>query len=437
MYRRIPWTPTAVTLAVLVTALFAVAPVRDAATLDVVPEARLALSAGYLALAPLSSVLDALTLLGVRQHIALLVFAIVLYVALRVWRVRFSSAETVGDRRPVSARPPRSLGTVAREALYAALFLLAVVATYAVGAIAPRPMAALALSPPDIYMSVDFHAHTRFSHDGRPGWDPENVRAWQRSGGVDVAYISDHRTVEGAELGVANNPRQAGQGTMLLQAIELGWRGEHVNVLGAERVYRGLTTPGMRDVDERALALASMVAGREPIVIETIPGRPEAMVAADGPGTGGVRALELVDGAPRGLDQSRLRRARLVRLADSLGLALVAGSDNHGWGRTVPAWTLLRLPGWRGMSTDSLSFAIENTLRSGRGATRVVERRVAGALNAPNSLELGFTLPLVAWRMLTTLSTDERVIWIVWAWGLFLLGRVATGWRRRRRIQAV
>jgi hypothetical protein len=306
-----------VTLAVLVSAPFAVPPLRDAATLGGVPEARLALSPAYLGLAPISDVLDTLTLLGGRQHIALVVSAIVLYVATRVWRWRRAAPADGASR---AARPSRFGGAVL-EATRAALFLVALVVVYAVAALAPRPMAAIALTPADLYLAADFHAHTRFSHDGRPGWTPENARAWQRAAGTDVVYISDHRTVEGAERGIASNPAQAGQGTMILQAIELGWRGEHVNVLGAERVFKGLTTPGLRDVDEQALALSSVLVGREPMVIETIPGHPERAIAASGPGTPGVRALELVDGSPRGLDQSRLQRARLLALADSLRLA--------------------------------------------------------------------------------------------------------------------
>ena len=400
-------------------------PIRDAVTFQPVSEARLHLSPGYLAIAPISAVLDTLTLLGVRQHIALLLGIIVVYVGIRIWRRRTASVSA-----PTASRWRRSAPV--RETVYALFLLLAIVAVYAVGALVPRPMAALALTPADLYLSVDFHAHTRYSHDGLAGWEPEDVRAWERSAGVDVVYVTDHRTVQGAELGIANNPPQAGLGTMILQGIELGWRGEHVNVLGAERVYKGLTTPGLRDVDEQSLALASLLASREPIVIGTIPGHPERFVPATGPGTAGVRAIEIVDGAPRGLDQSRLQRSRIAKLADSLGLALVTGSDNHGWGRTMPAWTLLRLPGWRGMNTDSLAYAIDRTLRIGPGATRVVERRVAGEVNGSNALELALTLPLVTWRMLTTLSGDERVAWIVWTWAVVLLARLVAHRRGRR-----
>jgi len=128
-----------------------------------------------------------------------------------------------------------------------------------------------------------------------------------------------------------------------------------------------------------------------------------------------------VDGSPRGLSQTRRERARIVHIADSLNLALVTGTDNHGWGRAAPGWTLMRINDWRGMGTDSLSRRIEDILRAGRrGATRTVERRVA---DGTNPLSLAFAGPLVAWRMFTTLGPNERVMWLVWTWGIVILTR--------------
>ena len=239
--------------------------------------------------------------------------------------------------------------------------------------------------------------------------------------------------MEGAELGIADNPPVAGQGEMILQAIEAGWHGEHVNILGANRFYKGVTTADLRDVDDQALRLASLLPGREPIVIQTFPGRLDSLPLAKGPQTAGIRAIELIDGAPRGIDQTRILRSRIVHLADSANLAMVAGSDNHGWGYAAPGWTLLIVPGWRGMKTDSLAASIEQSLRGGREATRVAERRIPGELNGGNALELTLTLPIVVWGMFTTLSVDERIIWLVWTWGVVLVWRLTSSWRGRRR----
>jgi predicted metal-dependent phosphoesterase TrpH len=415
LLRRLPIVGIVLTIVVLVSALFDTPPVRDAATGGRVGEVMLQMGPGYLAFAPLWDVLDALTLLSVRDHIALLVWLIVVYVA---WRIL---------RRRVATTPVRKR----REAGLATLALVLLFLVYAFGALAPRPMAQLAVTigEREQVLAVDVHAHTRYSHDGRPGWTPEDVREWHRSAGFDAAYISDHRTFEGVERGYANNPVQAGQGTMLLPAIEVVWNGEHVNILNAGLRFRGLTTESLRDVDEEALKLASSIEGAEPVLVYTIPGNLDHVVAAPGSGTAGERAIEVIDGAPRGLGQSRRERQRILRIADSLDLALVAGSNNHGWGRTASGWTLLRIPGWRGMGADSLALHIDRVLREGRRqATRVVER-VGGTGDGP--LAVAFALPVIAWRMFTTLSGDQRTMWIIWTWVIVIAARFLRTRRRR------
>ena len=414
--RAVPSGLLIVAAAVTLSAAFAVDPVRDAATLGAVSEVTLRRPMSYLLLAPVSNVLDTMTLMSVRQHV---VFLLTVIVAYGVWWWR------VGRASLASAMPARR---ALREIARVGVGLVLLLGLYAGVTIIPRPMAALEAST-DILV-IDFHAHTRFSHDGRPDWTPEDVRAWHRNAGFDVAYITDHRTFEGARDGWANNPPRAGEGTFLLPAIEVVWRGEHVNVLDADRMYRGLLNETLRDIDERALSLASVLAGAEPVIIETIPGDISKVVPATGRGTAGVRAIEIVDGSPRGLGQTRRERARIVQLADSTNLALVAGSDHHGWGHTAAGWTLLFLPQWRAVSPDQLSTAISNSLRNGgRRSTRVVERYVA---DTETGVALFLSVPLVAWGMLRALSGDERIVWLAWSLAIYLAWRAVNARRRER-----
>lgn len=408
--RRIPWSAVVLSVIVLVAALFPTAPVRDAATLAPVGEAHLQMSAAYVALAPISTSLDTLTLLTVAQHIALFLWAIVAFIAWRVWWHR------------------RVASTLGREIIRAVGFLAIVAAVYMAAAMMPRPMAQLDISDPTVF-AIDFHAHTKYSHDGRRGWGPEDVRAWHRGAGFDAVYITDHRTLQGAEEGIAANPSEAGEGTMILQGLEAVERGQHVNILGAGRRYRGITTPDLRDVDTAAMRLASLIPANEPIIVQTMPDDLHNVFAADGPGTAGARAIELIDGSPRGLAQTRTQRAEIVHLADSLNLALVAGSDNHGWGMAAPGWTLMRAAGWRGMPTDSLSSVVERILRVGRRtSTRVVERRVA---SGDTPLALIGTGVIVPWRLFTMLPDDARVMWLVWIWAVAIVARGLRAYRIR------
>jgi hypothetical protein len=409
------WGLLAIAVLILGSAPFALSPIRDAATLGQVTEAALRRPAGYLLLAPLSNMLDVLTLLSVRQHIALLITCGAAYAVWWWWRGRILPA-TVSTPARRAVRIASRLGVA----------LLALLALYVGGAVLPRPMAALEVGP-DI-VAIDFHAHTKYSHDGRPDWTPEDVRDWHRDAGFAAVYVSDHRTFEGARDGWANNPVLAGQGVSLLPSIEVVWKGEHVNVLDADRMYRGILNATLRDIDEDALRLASAVPGNEPVLIETLPGDLSKMIPAKGPGTFGVRGIELIDGAPRGLGQARRERGRILALSDSFDLALVAGSNHHGWGRTAAGWTLMYLPGWRGVTPEQLELGIERSIRrGGKGTTKVVERYVA---DTETGVALPLTVPLVAWGMLRTLSTEERVVWLAWALALFLLSRLKVLRRR-------
>jgi predicted metal-dependent phosphoesterase TrpH len=366
-------------------------------------------------LAPVSDTFDMLTLLSVRQHVALVLTLLLILLGWWWARGRHVPEGLTRGRRAV------------RQVVRIGLPLLGLFALYSAAILLPRPMAALDVGPN--LVAVDFHTHTKYSHDGRWNWEPEDVRRWHRKAGFDAAYISDHRTFDGAREGWANNPTQAGTETLLLPAIEVVWQGERVNILDADRMYRGILDAALRDVDNEALRLASLVPGNEPVLIQTIPGDLSKVVAAKGRGTPGVRAIELVDGAPRGLSQSRLQRARILDIADSANIALVAGSDHHGWGHAASAWTLLVLPGWRAAPPEDVSRAIAATLRAGgRGATKVAERYVA---DTDDAALLPFTVPLVAWGMFRTLSLDERVVWLAWIAALVLLSRVR-GMRRRR-----
>src|SRR5918999_6346374 len=133
--------------------------------------------------------------------VALTVTPITAYAAWRVWHRRQKAAA-----RAVGAAGGSPRRSVLREVAFAAGFLLMLVVVYAVGAMVPRPMAALTVSDLDVVV-VDVHSHTKYSHDGGPGWEAEDVREWHASSGYNAAYVTDHRSYRGAEQGVAANPR--------------------------------------------------------------------------------------------------------------------------------------------------------------------------------------------------------------------------------------
>ena len=410
--RRLPWLPIAISAAVILSGGFAVQPIREAVALTDSAESYLVKPLGYIALAPLSAVLDMITLMSKRQHIAGVGALLLVFVVYRI--IKQVMGKTTW-RAQVSA---------------VAAFLIAVVALYAAVAALPRPMASLEVRNPNV-IRVDFHSHTSASHDGRAGFTAERNRAWHRRAGFDVAFIADHAVVSGAEEALANNQPLAGADVVLLQSMEVTWNGEHVGILGAQRAYKGITTSNLRDIDEQGLALASLLGGREPVLVWNHPRRLNRVPPASGTGTSGVRAIEIVSGAPDGLDETRSKRAEILQLAERSNLALVSATDNHGWGYAAPGWTLMLVPNWRAVNADALQLEIERQIRvGGVQATRVIERRAADP--GDSRLWLAASVVAVPARMLTTLSSDERIVWLAWTWLIW----GAALWNRRRKISA-
>ncbi len=396
--RACPVGPALVVPLVVLGALFPASALVDAVTLEAVPWARLAQPWSYLAGAPLFGVLDALSLLTVGQHYAVLATLALLFLLRR-------------------ATAPRATGSALRrvvvEALRVAAGPVALVAVYAVAALAPRPMVRLALSEADL-VAVDFHSHTLHSHDGRASFDAERNRAWHEAGGFHAAYATDHYTWAGVDEAAPGNPRTAGEGTVLLSGMEVRLRDRHVNVLGDRARYEPALDSSGRHLDPDALVAARRRGEAPATMLYALPGPLEDVVALSPSSPAGVVAIEISDGAPRGLEQVRSERAEILRVADEGDLALVAGSNLHGWGRTVAAWTVVRLPGWRSASPERLGERIEATLhRERRSATAVVERRMP--YHEGSRLALAATLPRLAWEHMRMLSLGERVSWLLWA----------------------
>ncbi|HEV2181758.1 MAG TPA: hypothetical protein VGR59_15630 [Gemmatimonadaceae bacterium] len=381
-----------VTLVVLAAWPLALSPLIDLETLAPASGAHLALGPEYVILAPICDVMDALTLLSVSQTVALLVSLAALYV---VWR---------------ELRWRRFGTTLFREIRFALVAVAALVLFYFLGVVAPRPMARLTLDDPNA-LSIDVHSHTRFSHDGRSSFTPEANRAWHRDAGFDVAYITDHSRFAGAREAARENPARAGGGLTSLPGIEYVANHNHLLTLGASDSTSALLTADPR----RTHATRAALSVGDPVIVQTIPDNLDRFPPPDSTGLRGAIAIELSDGSPRGIEQSQRDRARILHLADSLDLALVAGSDNHGWGRTAVAWSVMRIPGWRALSPDSLGEAIAEHLRVGRRrAVEVIARRSPDA--GQSGALVVATLPTVGWNILRTMSPLERLSWMAWAW---------------------
>jgi hypothetical protein len=389
---------------VLGASLFAMPALTDAANGAAARDAHLVMPIPYLALAPICDALDTISLFSQRQHFAFLATCALCFVAWRVMR-----------RRRAIARHRR----VGKESLMAALALLALITLYAAGTLLPRPVAKLAVTSPNAII-IDFHSHTSFSWDGRADFTPEANRRWHQASGVDAAYVTDHGTFGGAVEAARHNPARAGDGTVLLSGIEVRSMGRHLDILGTDARDSGAYTADDLDENDFVQKVRTRTAV-PPIVLLTLPGNinpPTAAVPID--------AIEISDGAPRALAQIDAQRQTILDLVRRDGIGMVAGSNNHGWARAVPAWSVMEIAGWRSMSPSQLDSAIRQTMfQRGYRAVRVVERRAPGPTS---STALALTVPLAAWRMLATMSWAERLAWLSWIWIGYILARLVSTW---------
>jgi len=392
--------PALISSAVILAGLASRSPLREAVTGATPPRVELVLSPAYVLLSPLSRVLDTIGLLSTGEHTALGVTVIGL--AMLVARFR-------------GARVGRSRG---RRILVSAAVALAVLAVlYAGGAVLPRPTAAIGVTDPSV-VRVDFHSHTNVSGDARRGFSPEANRAWHRRGGFDVSYISDHRSFTGADAASSRNPGRAGDGVVLLSAFEGRYLGTFEIFLSFTRADSTTLMDGHRWLRE-----GKLLSGRVPASVVALPSPLIDVQAVARDSAPHVAAIEISDGSPRGFAQSDRDHAAIIHRADALGIALVSGSNSHGWGHVVPAWTLVTVPNWRALTPDSLGSAIEGALRHTPGTSvRVVERR-RPMLASPVAMSL--TVPVAFAQLLTTLTPAERVVWMVWIWVVWLLRRRA------------
>jgi hypothetical protein len=350
----------------------------------------LVLSPLYVLVSPLSRVLDTLGLLSVGQHVYLGVSVIL--IGLLVVRRR---------------------GALAGGAISLAVLLV----LYGCAAALPRPVAAVAVGHSGVVV-VDFHSHTNAFGDTRSGFSAEANREWHKRGGFDAAYISDHRSFAGAEAARNHNPARAGDGTVLLSAYEGRYMGTFEIFLSLSRVDSARLLNRRRWLVEGRLFSGD----RLPASVVALPSPLGDVQPIAHDGAPYIAAIEISDGSPRGFAQSDRDHAVIIRRADSLGIALVSGSNNHGWGRVVPAWTLVKVPGWRGLSPDSLGAAIEGALRAAPREVSVIERR-RPTLSSPAGMAL--TFPVAAAQLVATLTTPERIVWLIWIWALWLIRTVA------------
>ncbi|MDQ6989044.1 MAG: hypothetical protein Q9M19_04115 [Mariprofundaceae bacterium] len=366
--------------------IFQLEPLRDAVNMLAVSGFRLEISAWYIILAPLMNILDVLSFCSASQHQAVIA----------VWLVLPCLVSLLLLLR----KKTPWLKCIAKLALTFTVSVVFLLLLYVLALLLPRPMGALVAEETDVLL-VDFHSHTNFSWDANSFFTAKQNRLWHEKAGFDAAFITDHLSFAGVQAAKQENPTRAGDGLLLLAGLEEVYQGVHVLALCADtNIYEISST------------------GCQPLFIQANPSAIERLEETHDAGRG-VLGVEIHDAAPVGLE-TILQRDIWLAQAEKFDVAVVYGSDNHGWAYAASAWSVLRIPDWRDMDADALELAITQHIRNqGFAAVQVVERN----LLLPASSWLGQVMmpAQLLWRMLCVLSPLERLSWWLWCcFGLWL-----------------
>jgi hypothetical protein len=401
LLRRLPLFSIILTLGLLAARVLR-APILSDPTGSPLPESlHLAYPTLHLILAPLFDLWDGVSMLSMTRLKGFVAGLGLLFIA---WR---AVAAFRRRRLDPDAGPPiglvRELG-----ALVVGMGLLA--AFVAGGMLWHRPMVSLRGVPPNMILA-DFHSHTNASHDVAgtlmKGFDAEANRRWHRGGGFDAAFITDHNTIDGfpAEWVM-------GGSTLLCPGIEVSaWRA-HIVMLGTTRAIDrapyvdslGGVLQLLRDSGPRhhGLAIASL-----PEYDRNHWSNLDALIQA------GIAGFEIVNASPKANDFIQARRDSIIALARQHDLLLLAVTDSHGWGATVLAWNLVRIPGWQPADPGACGVLIRQLQAGGSEAVQIAERH---HLRRESWWPWILTPAGVVWESWRSLSMLQVVSWIVWIW---------------------
>jgi predicted metal-dependent phosphoesterase TrpH len=356
--RRYPITMALIVL-VLLSALDPLPSLIDAVTGSAATDADLVRPLGYIVVAPLSDVLDALTFLSLERAGALLA---VWAAALALW----------GALRP---------GTFARRITRAVVAPLTLLALAVATLLLPRPVPRVVALDSAVTV-MDYHAHTEASHDGRPGWTTRDLARWHAAQGFGASYVTDHnRVFEGRVEGPTN----------LLPGAEWSVYRQHILALGElTPIERGLynrDTPSLLGIFSELHRRGALAIGSIPEYWRNHWDDLDDFVKA------GIDGFEIVNCAPKAIGFPDQARAWVVSLARRHNLLLIGGSDNHGWGKATCVWNLA------------------SPSAHGYEANHVLARPLALLQGQWKPWTAAYTQP---WFMLRSLTWPERASWLTW-----------------------
>jgi predicted metal-dependent phosphoesterase TrpH len=309
-----------------------------------------------------------------------------------------------------------ALRTLAGAGACTGIFLLWIGFTLLV----PLPSWRLSADGSDVIIA-DLQSHTFASHDGLVS-ARENL-ARHAAGGYDVVAVTEHNDPRGSFEAEALAEMRA-LGTGVIPGVE--WRepgGGYLLALGLDGAKR---PPVMTGPTAFAVSFCDEVHRLHSGAALALPWK----ISAEGIrrlAAAGVDGFEIVNaGHP---DTPPEVRAAILDEARKRGLVLVASSDSHGWGCFTRTWTVVNVPGAKGLKPGARARAVVAALRERRAGD--ITPVVAGYMGPASTARAVFTPVVEFARYAMELSAVRVIAW--WIWAGAILG--AAEFLRRARMR--
>ncbi|MBI2915637.1 MAG: hypothetical protein HYY07_02120 [Elusimicrobia bacterium] len=363
----------------------------------------------YIIFAPFFHLADLLTILSLGQHFSFLAALVLLWCGTRfilIWGC------------------PITIAVLLREGLKLILWVVGIFIFIAIAVLIPRPMAWLEVTDPDLFV-VDFHSHTNNSWDARKSFSIEKNLTWHERAGFHAAFITDHNILSSE---VERLQEEIKVETDRIRPL----RGEEVSLFQSHWVVLGVTETLSNSLYDRGIEgirsfLSDLARSKGTFVIASLP---EYWLYHWGDTLSlftkwGVQGFEIVNSAPQALDFTPDLMQSMIRFCSESNLAMVGISDNHGWGSTCYVWNILKVPGWRSLSSKDLEKRVIEVLRRDPQAIQIVVRTKSEFRSSWSYRILDPFLQL--WQTSRSLPFSHAILCLIWIWGslslILLIGR--------------
>jgi len=255
-------------------------------------------------------------------------------------------------------------------------------------------------NPDEIFM--DLHSHTLYSHDGLV--TSERSLKWHLEAGFHAWAVTEHDWIGGSPAIQREMLMKKDIDALVIPGMEISFQDVHLNLLGIEKCFN---ISGYKSIGELVKAVHLQEGA---VILPHFWTERKSPFSMEDLSAAGVDGFEIAGSASVPLAPEVQKD--IVSFCRRKGVAMVSGTNWHGWRNFCGSWTGFNAPGWKQMDCESREKMVINALRK-RNNT---DFRVVGyAVRLPSTASQFFEPFTGFLRYFFSLTIWQKLSWIFWA----------------------